>query len=482
MARADFFVGKPSVLSSFLERGEDMPFVASGWVCALAILGVACLDTTFHTPPSPNFIVVLTDDQDASLLEAMPKLVDALDRGGVVFTNAFVTSPLCCPSRASLLRGQYAHNHGVWTNTPPDGGFPRFKEMGLEESTVATWLHGVGYRTGLIGKYLNHYAEEHIPTGWDVWYGKFQDGEYYGYVLNENGQPHAYGFGQASYEADVLTTLSVEFIVDAARRPSPFFLLVAPYAPHDPAVPAPRHEGAEVSASLPRPPSFNELDISDKPRQMQTLPLLTPNEVAATVTLRIQRARSLLAVDDMIEQLLQALDLTGQRAHTYVIVMSDNGYHIGEHRLPAGKSRPFEEDLRVPLVVIGPGMSGRTQREHLVLNIDLAPTIAELAGARTPTFVDGQSFSGLLNGSPIVPPAEFRAAFLFELRSFQGVRTLTAKYVMHGNGEQEWYDLRSDPNELENLLHAGDRELPTSLSELLERLRDCAGDACRISD
>jgi N-acetylglucosamine-6-sulfatase len=286
----------------------------------------------------------------------------------------------------------------------------------------------------------------------------------------------------------VLAGKATDFIRRAAADGLPFFMYLAPYAPHQPATPAPRHAEAFAGVTAPRPPSFNEADVSDKPAWVQSRPLLTATQIAQLDLLYRKRLQSLLAVEDLLEQLIQTLLATHQLRHTYILFTSDNGFHLGQHRLPAGKNTAYEEDLRVPLLVRGPGVPAGRVLEHLAVNIDLAPTFAELAGAVAPEFLDGRSLVPLLGPHP-PPLASWRQAFLLEsgfrtgARVFQGLRTTTHTYVEYVNtGERELYDMVDDPDQLHSLHDTAEPALLAQLAARLAQLRTCAGAACRTAE
>jgi arylsulfatase A-like enzyme len=458
----------------------------------------------------PNIIFILTDDLDARSIEAMPKLKAMLIDRGVTFANFFVSYALCCPSRASILRGQYAHNTGVLGNRPPAGGFETFHDLGREASTVATWLKAAGYRTGYFGKYLNGYPlsvePTYVPPGWDEWNSPVTNSAYrmFNYRMNENGKIVSYGSRPEDYITDVLARKTADFI---RRGGQPFFIHLATYAPHGPATPAPRHADLFAGARAPRGPSFNEADVGDKPRWLQNRPQLLPRQIARLDVLYRRRLQSLQAVDDLIASIVDTLRATGELQRTYVFFSSDNGFHLGEHRLPAGKNTAYEEDIHVPLIVIGPGVPAARSVEHLAVNVDLAPTWAELAGAAAPSFVDGRSLLPLLESPP--PPADrWRQSFLVEhfteqrragdidaeppdepavppqiaaraVPTLAALRTRTYVYVEYATGDRELYDLVRDPFELQNISDTASRSVLADLAARLAALRRCGGGACR---
>lgn len=450
--------------------------------------------------PRPNILFILTDDMKASDLKYMPNTQALLADQGVNFTEAFVTRSLCCPSRATILRGQYAHNHNVWTNVPPDGSFWKFHDQGLENSTIATWLDGAGYDTILIGKYLNRYSlyrygsdapTTYVPPGWDQWYG--WEGVYRDattkYIINENGQVGAY-YRSDIHETDLYARTAERFIRQTAGG-APFFMYLSPNSPHDPAYYAQRHAGMYPDAQLPRPPSFDEDDVSGKPEWVRNEPRLASTEVNKLTTLYRNRLRALQTVDEMVGRLVHALRDTGELSNTYLVFASDNGVHLGEHRLQ-GKGTAYEEAVHVPLLVRGPGVPKGATRSQMVLNNDLAPTFADLNGVQVPSFVDGRSLKPLLSANP---PVSWRSAFLIEHRrsaedadiltipDYNAVRTSRYLYVEYPTtGEKELYDLGADPYELTNLYAGTSPQLLGDLQATLDELKSCAGEACKTAE
>jgi N-acetylglucosamine-6-sulfatase len=476
-----------------------------GQILAVALILGLCLGArpadAIAPTAKPNVVVFMTDDEDLAAHASMPKTKALIEDQGVSFTNYFISYPWCCPSRASILRGQYAHNTNIVGNEPPWGGYETFHGLGLEQSTLATWLQAAGYRTAMIGKYLNRYVPEKdaVPPGWDEWYVGGNAHASYNYVLNENGQAVEYGTRPEDYLNDVLTGKATRVIRDAAAAGEPFFVYVLPYNPHSPSVAAPRHEGMFADAALPRTPSFDEADVSDKPAFIRELPPLSEKQIDYLAYEYRKRLASLQAVDDMVESIVATLRETGQLDDTYVIYSSDNGFHMGQHRLIAGKDTPYDEDIRVPMVMRGPGVPAGGQIEAVVGNIDLAPTIAAIAGVETPDFVDGRSFLPLLRD----PGQPWREAYLIERRRleeqlvrqseytgltqgeldqtavFNGIRTTGSLYVEYGTGERELYDLRSDPFQLANRIDDASPALLAAMSERLSALAGCAAGECR---
>ena len=449
-------------------------------VCLIALLTDASSGGgAAQEASSPNVLLVLTDDQDIASLGRMDKLQGQLVAQGTRFSNAFVTVPLCCPSRASILRGQYEHNHGVASNVR---GWQTFRNSGREADTVATWLDDTGYFTGYVGKYLNGYGQRsttnYIPPGYDRWYG-YQGyyNEYYpNYRVNENGDIATYRHERRN-DTDYFGDKAETFVRERRGADQPWFLTVATNAPHSPAFAPARHQNLYGNLRLPKGPSFDEADVSDKPKFVRNTSRLSERDVRDLEDRYRQRLRSLQAVDDLVGNLMDALRDTGQLENTYVIFTTDNGYLQGEHRL-RGKWAPYEEAIGVPLVIRGPGVPQGASEGRLVSLMDLAPTFAEWAGAEAPDYVDGRSLTPLFSGTS----GEWRSRLLFELSSrqfFAGVRTSDGQvYVEHDNGEKEYYDLSRDPYQL----RSDPSSAPQGLRESLDALKTCAGEGCRVAE
>jgi arylsulfatase A-like enzyme len=462
---------------------------------------------TGQPQPPPNIVVINTDDQDVASVVSMHNVQAYLVAEGLSFTNGFVTTPHCVPSRVSLLRGQYAHNHGVQKADAPEGAFDRFYVEGHEHTTVATWHQESGYRTALVGKYVNLYPGSselgltwrYIPPGWDEWYARISfTSPFYDYTMNENGELVTYGNTPDDYLTDVEADKAIDFLGRALDDRVPFFLYLAPFAPHarsvqeggTPPEPAVRHLQDYPEAKIPRVPSFNEALIDDKPQWVRDLPLLTSLEIEELDAHHRMRLQSLSAIDEMLGRMVQLLEQRHALAQTFIFFTSDNGFHLGEHRLPAMKHTAYDEALRVPLFVRGPGVPQGEQRPHLALNIDLAPTIAELAGVDVPEFVDGRSLAPVLTGNP-VPTADWRQLFLvefwpnsdrFPVPAYYALRSTTNLYVQWSTGESEVYDLRVDPYALSNYSKGIDASTMFELTEAIDRLAACAGVTCRALD
>jgi arylsulfatase A-like enzyme len=485
--------------------------------------------------------MILVDDLDEPSMAQLPELRPLLQEAGTTFSRAYVSVALCCPSRTTILRGQYAHNTGVYGNSGKFGGYSRFVAMGDERSTVATWLQGAGYETAFFGKYMNGYPEGgsplHIPVGWSTWFVPALGRPYseYDYSINRDGRLQTYGHQPEDYFTDVMAVESKRFIHSATISGRPFFLYLNSYAPHVPETPAPRHQGLYPNARLPRGPAFNEEDLEDKPTWLRGARRLDAQEIADAEVRYRRRLQSMAAVQELIAGLIEQLRQEDLLDTTFIVFSSDNGYHFGEHRLPLGKNTPYETDVRVPLIIRGPGVPAGRVVDALTVNTDLAPTFAELAGASIPPWVDGRSLVPWL-GEQHAPP--WRTAFLMEHRApvegvdnsarrssveglleppdstptpgtqaeahakaalrsrgerakpkhelrapaFTGLHTADQVYVEYKNGERELYDLRLDPHQLNNVVASTSRAELAQLQRWLVQLRTCVGQTCREAE
>ncbi|GAA3969051.1 hypothetical protein GCM10023085_59220 [Actinomadura viridis] len=453
----------------------------------------------------PNIVFILTDDLSWDLVDYMPR-VRKMREQGVTFTNFIVTNTLCCPSRATILTGRYPHNTQVLTNEPPKGGWQRFNTNGGERDTFATTLEAAGYRTALMGKYLNGYDPAKIqagepafvPPGWTEWYATSLGYKHYDYTLSENGRAVPYGSTPADYLTDVLANKAVDFV---NRSPSnrPFLMKLSTFAPHAPFTPAPRHAGAFPDVRAPRGPAFNEPDISDKPGWMHAWPKIGPKGIATIDRKYRGRVRMVQAVDEMVGRVQQALADRGLDRDTYIVFGSDNGFHMGQHRLVEGKGTAYDVDVRVPLIVTGPGVPRGRAVGQITANTDLRPTFEELAGVKTSPSVDGRSLVPFLRGAQ---PGSWRNSILIEHAgpvtdphdpdypgrgwgnppSYLAVRTAGELYLEYDAGEREYYDLRLDPSSLRNT--AGELPIPRRdrLADLIAALEACAGASCRTAE
>lgn len=445
------------------------------------VTGTGCpgARTALADPPppddrsAPNIVLIVTDDQRWDTLYGMPSVRSLLAGHGVTFTNAFVTTPLCCPSRASTLSGRYGRANGVWDNVGPHGGATAFDDS----STIASVLDEFGYDTALVGKYLNGYAllgQCYVPPGWDDWNASYDhpSEHYYDLTLNHNGSLIRYGDDPSDYQSNVLVRRAIDFIGSAS---APYFLYLAPSAPHLPAVAAPRDVGSYQDAPAWRPASYDEPDLTDKPWEATIRPL-TPEGADDIDAGRRHMLESLRSLDRSIRRLISALEAAGDLDRTIVVFTSDNGFLWGEHGLTS-KAWPYEESIRVPLIIRTPWTTQPRTDDHLVLNIDLAATIAELAGTAMDPPQHGRSLAPLLRGEPTRWRTDFVVEWLGrDLRStgrgpprYEALRTERFVLVEYENGWVELYDVLRDPLQLVNL--ADDPRQSDRVQRLHERLR-----------
>jgi arylsulfatase A-like enzyme len=530
---------------------------AIGLAALLAALGVSASagarPVASDGDGRPNILVVMTDDMAASDVKLMPHVQKLLAGKGTTFADAVDSFPLCCPARATFITGQYAHNHGVKGNFYPYGWYG-LKHRG---NTLPSWLQDAGYRTALIGKWLNGYgardAHGEVPKGFSIWRGLLDVSayDYFNFVMNRDGRLRAWGdkefarklvefakievtpnpaglagvlgkltelFGPAPYDywgsenekdysPDVTGRVTENLVRDERNSKKPFFIWWAPAAPHredvsttlmgrpgpDPR-PAPRYADRSKSYKLPKPPSFNEEDLSDKPSNMQNAAQPMSDSEIAQLQLDYEgRAGSLLAVDDHVAKLVKILRQTDQLKNTIIVFVSDNGWLQGEHRITGDKFLPYEESLRVPLIIRGPGVPKDQEVRGQVSNIDFAPTLLDLADAKPGRTMDGVSLLPTIEDPSRRPDRalEIEAlAPLFEQpvpvnawdRPYTGVRTDRYTYVVWTEtGEKELYDRKADPYELDNV--AGDPDYAAVESKLagkLTKLADCSGKSCNV--
>lgn len=525
-----------------------------GRVVAAALAGVACclLGLALAVergagqatePPAPNFIVIMTDDQGPGTMRALPRVQRLIGDRGAEFTNAFASFPLCCPSRATLLTGEYAHNHGAKGNNPRSGG--GYRALIDPERNLAAWLQAGGYDTAFGGKWLNGLrTPRKAPPGWEEWWGLVGSGgeglsSFYDFdIFESGGDSRHFGTRPADYQTDALTReYARPFIGAHAVDTDPFFLWLAYHPPHNglgrddaagrrcstgppssrrgeqSAIPAPRDARRFLRARAPRPPSFDEANMGDKPAFVRR-PRLDRGEVE-----RIDRdygcgLASLLALDDAVESIVGKLERTGQLERTVIVFTADHGVLAGEHRISRGKNRPYEEAIDVPLLVRGPGVLPGVRIAAPVANTDTAPTILDLAGVTIPPElarpIDGESLVGQLAGKAgggdraiLIEGRDNTTAASrgFKVRSYVGVRTRRFAYFEHRRGGfdtqadgiaarigagrttgRELYDLNRDPYQLDSR----DRDpryaqARRALAGLVAGLEGCSGEGCVVA-
>ena len=501
-------------------------------VAVAALAGSDRAAAQAEQPERPNIVLIVTDDQALSSYtsEVMPNTARLLEGTGTRFQNAFVTTPLCCPSRATMLTGQYGHNHGVLRN--------EYGPLIEKSNTLPVWLQLAGYRTLHVGRYLNFYepvtAPHEVAPGWDEWRTITGGSDYFDYGMEVDGRTVHYGDSDGDYVTRVINERATQMIDRHAREPDPFFLQVDHIAPHQASgtrslgcksspIPDPRDRHRFRDRQLPVGPAFNEVDVEDKPSFIRELPLLNGSD-ARRITRRYRcTLGALRGVDRGVRDIFDSLERAGELSNTVIMFVSDNGYYFGEHRIPDKKHNPYEEAIRVPLVIRLPkALRGDTPRipqlDETVANIDIAPTIVQLAGARpcppsgTCRVMDGHSLVPLLRGrDPDWPQERDLVIELARIGSptdvggracaYAGVRTPGPSgrgtfYVEHTSAiaasgacepvdERELYDLEADPGQLQNiaapapgsggLQQDGRSALEVDLAGRLAQLRDCAG-------
>ncbi|GHJ37525.1 sulfatase [Streptomyces sp. TS71-3] len=454
----------------------------------------------------PNIVFVLTDDLSWNLIRYMPH-VRQMQKAGTTFSNHHVTDSLCCPSRTSIFTGEYPHDTGVFTNSGDDGGYGAFLRNGNERKCFAPALRKAGYRTGFMGKYINGYqpadrngsSRQGVPPGWDEWDAAGNGYPEFDYNLNENGKVVHYGHGPQDYLTDVLSGKATSFVDSSAQAKKPFMLEVATFAPHAPATPAPRDAGSFPGVKAPRSAAYGRPSEPTPAWQKKITPLTAQDDRRIDRQFA-KRVRSVQSVDEMIGRLQDELKAKGLADDTDIVFSSDNGFHLGEHRLRAGKQTAYDTDIKVPLIATGPGIPAGRRVTALTENIDLNPTFQGLAGARPPSTVDGRSLVDLLHGGR--QPGDWRQAVLVEHHhpasrkddpdavpedsgdppTYEALRTADALYVEYADGEREYYDTSSDPDELRNLAPSMSPSRRASLHATLMALEHCHGTAsCRAA-
>jgi N-acetylglucosamine-6-sulfatase len=432
----------------------------------------------------PNLVFIMTDDQPKGLNGAMPNVMNRIAGEGMSFPNAYVTESLCCPSRASMLRGEYPHNTGVEANGGPNGGVETFRALGEDQNTVATQLRASGYTTALVGKYINGYDASYTPPGWDYFYGR-ADPSLPGQKVRENDHVIDYT-GQPGNWGDRIQNHALDFMnQQAGPGKPPFALLIWTGQPHLTAADyADRYAGLYQNAQLPDKPSYDE-NVSDKPQWIQNLPPLSSSDMQQLTEWHQNQLRSVTQIDDMVGNVLDSLNANGEMSNTYTVFTTDNGTGMGEHRwwyFHGAKSTPYEEAANVPMFVRGPGIPYGDTSNELVLNQDLAPTFETIAGLTPPSYTDGRNILPAWQGESLL-----RAAFLNErpvqdgspMPPYQAALSRSKTYVEWQTGEKEYYDRATDPYEDHNAYNPA---VPSRLAVRLAALSRCAGLSCQVAE
>ncbi|MFO0960843.1 MAG: sulfatase [Isosphaeraceae bacterium] len=443
----------------------------------------------------PNIVLLLLDDQDAysPMWEAMPVAASLARDRGLTFGNAFAPTPICTPARVTLISGKLAHNTGVYTIAGPTGGW-RYPANSTQ--SFATVLDNLGYTNALIGKGWGFVG---LPPGFDYSCILHGDRMYegYGYDVAEQHRGGAGGsYSPGSYVTDFLADRAAAFLRDQGRSDQPFFLYVAPTAPHLPLDPAPRHQAyanKRWKNAIPKKPNFNERDVSDKSDWLRTSAAVRSAAVPYAQGEFARRMGCLMAVDEMVARIRNILVAQGKWDRTVLIITSDNGYNLGSHRL-IHKMAPYEESVRVPLVIAGGGIP-RGEIDRIVGLHDIGPTLITLAGSGAwPIYMDGKSLMPFLrqgsdedipwrdalaleyNGGGVHPGynpgGPMGPGYSMDIPTYRAIRTDTEKYIRYASGEEELYDLRSDPFELNNrLTNKRDRAVLARRDALKARLQ-----------
>ncbi len=519
---------------------------ARAWATLMAALALlAVVAATIATreasgaPPQRNVLFILTDDMTSSELSAMPNVQSLLAAQGTSFNEFYISFPLCCPSRATMLSGQYMHNHGVHGNFPPNGSWTKF--ISHQSNDLPVWLHNDGYYNVHIGKYMNGYGAQDgqlpVPQGWDEWFGKIsEDALYYNYQLIERTPqtptPHLtfYGDQPRDYQTDVFTDLAGNFINDRGVSNQPFWLNLWFNSPHGPFDPAPRDLNLLAGTPLPKLPAFNEKNISDKPRWLrrQLKKRLTKKQIALIANERRRQEEQLISVDQSVGELVQNLKDRGILNNTYIIFSSDNGFFRGEHRIANGKYLPYDPASRVPLIIRGPGIPAGGVSNELVWNGDIPQTILQIAHGSQDNSLDGRSLlpyaenPALRTTRPILlegdtgpggtgaEEAQSASARAQEAKvhvagksgvrnleqesdaiksanntnsapAYRSIRTDRYEYTIYANGQSELYDMKLDPAQLHSVVRDPRyRQVRRWLYQALVPLSSCVGPSCRV--
>ncbi|CAI9726243.1 N-acetylglucosamine-6-sulfatase-like [Octopus vulgaris] len=491
-------------------------FFISLYVCSVFHLSYAI--------QKPNIIFILTDDQDLMLggMTPMLKTKKLIGDAGITFNNMFVTSPLCCPSRSSFLTGKYTHNHRVLNNSLSGNCSSALWQKYVEPTAFPVKLNQNGYKTFFAGKYLNQYGKKHaggvkhIPPGWTSWNGLVGNSKYYNYSMSTDGVLEKHGCNYSiDYLTDIINHRAVKFINE--HKGNPFFMMLSTPAAHSPFTPAPQYSKNFSTRKAPRDKSFNKHSTDKHWLIRQAISPMSNSTIELIDNIFRNRWRTLLSVDDLVENIVKQLTATGLLNNTYIFFTSDNGYHLGQFSLPYDKRQLYDFDNRVPFLVRGPGIKANQTRNELVLNIDFAPTFLSLAGIKEPGKFDGKSLQPLLTANKTDP--KFRNNFLIEHsgefheevkncpqyknqgmsscdincvcedswnNTYGCIRNIDSKnnfkYCEFNDKEHfiEMYDLEKDAAEITNIAKSADPNIVLHLSQTLATLSLCSGPSCQV--
>jgi arylsulfatase A-like enzyme len=440
----------------------------------------------------PNIIFILTDDYASNLVDFMPNL-KAMQQEGVTFSHYYVSNSLCCPSRSTIFTGMLPHNTGVETNTKPNGGYEVYMKKGNAQESFCTALQNTGYKTAMMGKFLNGYLpRKHEPLpGWTDWFVAGAGYRNFDYDINSNGQILHYGNAPGDYLTDVLSIRTDSLV--RAWKDHPFFIEIATFTPHGPFIPAPRHQKLFSDAKAPRTPAFNKPADSTAPGWLRKLQPLGSKQIDRIDNIFRNRLRCVLSIDEMLGNIRKVLKETGAANNTYIFFSSDNGYHLGDYSMLQGKQTPFDIDIRVPLIACGPNVAKGSWQQAIVSNIDLAPTFAALAGAHLASEPDGRDIQHLLREN--TQKINWRNFAIIEHRrvdydlndpdrqepedgrlpSYTALRFRNLLYVEYETKEIGCYNVLNDPYELKNIASSLPVETQKKLHSILLAAKSCGG-------
>lgn len=463
---------------------------------------------------APNMIFLLTDDQDLTLGGNTPMVYtrNLMSSSGAVLNNFFVNTPVCCPSRATVLTGKYPHN---WHTSSPAGCMHMNVTSPLfQQSSIGVQMQSLGYTTGMFGKlvnpegmvpYCDHTNPQPLP-GFDDYLAMCNDNRYYKNEFTLNGKIYTSGNSPDDYLTSIIGNQTVIFVTKALEEEQPFFAYVAPHAPHVPATPAPWYSTQFSGDKAPRTPNYNYL-AADHHYVVRTQDNLTTTIENEVDELFEDRWRTLLSVDDIMRELVPLLEKFDQLGNTYIVHTSDHGFQLGQFRMPSCKLQPYEHDLRVPFSILGPGIRNGTY-EFVAGMVDVAPTLYSLmAGNIPPSFMDGKSFAHLLLYPSDVGIRDMHMVEYWTLgdvvrfdhyidlpnNTFIGVRLLNSThdymYAEFYKGdvdnftsplEYELFDVGNDPYQMVNLYGTGkeDKELVAELQQFIHSEVVCSGQTC----
>lgn len=468
-----------------------------GLLTILVLVNAFAGNAQHQSPQKPNIIFILTDDYASNLVDFMPNL-KAMQREGVTFSDYYVSNSLCCPSRSSIFTGLLPHNSGVLTNTQPNGGYEEFIQQGDDKKSFCIALQNTGYKTAMMGKFLNGYLpRKHLPLpGWSDWFVSGAGYRNFNYDINRNGEVLHYGTAPEDYLTDVVSVHADSLI--RSWKDQPFFIEIATFTPHGPFIPAPRHKDLFNNKKAPRTPRFNKQADSTAPGWMRALQPLGLKKINRIDEIFRKRLRCIQSIDEMLGNLQKTLNETGAAANTYIFFSSDNGYHLGDYSMVQGKQTPFDIDIRVPLIAIGPKVAKGKLQEAIVSNIDLAPTFAALAGVQLSGNADGRNIEYLLlekNTEKInwrnfaiiehnrvtydVNDPDRQEPEDGKLPSYTALRFRDLLYVEYETGEICCYDAKKDPYELQNIAAGLPAAIRSKLHSLVLAAKKCGGkDGC----